>query len=280
MILVTGATGNVGKELVRELSSRGVAFRAAYTSLEKAEKGRSAHVQPVIMDFGKADSLPAALAGVETLFLVSSNPPSESAVVAAAKGAGVRRIVKLSVFDAQGEAFGFARLHRAVERKIESSGLAFTFLRPNGFFQNMANQQAGSIKARGAFFFPAGDTRISHVDVRDIARAAAAALTEGGHEGKAYTLTGPEALTYGDIAASLTRVLGKPVSYVAISDDDFRKAMADLGAPAPLVEALVDLFTFYRSGRAATVSGDLAKVTGRAPTSFETWARDHAAAFR
>jgi uncharacterized protein YbjT (DUF2867 family) len=279
MILVTGASGNIGSELVKELSRRGEKFRAAYTSKEKAERARTAAVEPVVVDFGKPESLASALAGVDRLFLLSANPPSESPVVRAAKAAGVGRIVKLSVFDAPAESFGFGRAHRAVEKEIEASGIDWTFLRPNGFMQNLANQQAASIKAQGAFYFPAADTRISHVDVRDIARVAAAVLTSSGHSGKAYELTGPEALTYGEMAATLTRVLGKPVSYVAISDDDFRKAMAGMGAPAPLVEALVDLFAFYKRGAAARISPDVANVTGQKAGSFEQYARENAAAF-
>jgi len=173
MILVTGASGNIGTELVKELSRRGEKFRAAYTSKEKAEKARTAAFEPVVVDFGKPESLAAALAGVDRLFLLSANPPSESPVVRAAKAAGVGRIVKLSVFDAPAESFGFGKAHRAVEKEIEASGIDYTFLRPNGFMQNLANQQAASIKAQGAFYFPAADTRISHVDVRDIARVAA-----------------------------------------------------------------------------------------------------------
>jgi len=280
MILVTGASGNIGTELLRELSKRGEKFRAAYTSKEKAEKARTAAVDPVVVDFARPESLASALAGVDRLFLLSANPPSESAVVGAAKAAGVGRIVKLSVFDAPVESFGFGKAHRAVEKEIEASGIDYTFLRPNGFMQNLANQQAASIKAQGAFYFPAADTRISHVDVRDIARVAAAVLTGSGHAGKGYELTGPEALTYGDMAAALTRVLGKPVSYVAISDDDFRKAMAPSGMPAPVIDGLVDLFAFYKRGVAARISPDIEKVTGRKATSFEQYARENVAAFR
>jgi len=280
MILVTGASGNIGTQLVKELSQRGEKFRATYTSKEKAEKAKTANVEPVVADFGNPESLAAALAGVDRLFLLSANPPSESAVVRAAKAAGVRHVVKLSVIEAPGEAYAFGRMHRAVEKEIEASGIEFTFLRANGFMQNLANQQAASIKAQGAFYFPAANTRISHVDVRDIARVAAAVLTGSGHAGKAYELTGPDALTYGDMAAALTRVLGKPVSYVAISDDDFRRAMAPSGMPAPVIDGLVDLFAFYRSGRAGRVSPDVESVTGRKATSFEDYARENASAFR
>jgi uncharacterized protein YbjT (DUF2867 family) len=280
MILVTGATGNVGSELVKELSRRGEKLRAACTSPEKAEKARTASVETVVVDFAKPDSLAPALAGIDRLFLLSPNPASEPPVVRAAKAAGVRHVVKLSVYDAPAEKFVFGRMHRAVEKEIEASAMDFTFLRPNGFFQNLANQQAAAIKGQGAFYFPAADTRISHVDVRDIARVAAAVLTGSGHAGKAYELTGPEALTYGEMAATLSRVLGRPVSYVAISDDDFRKALAANGMPAPYVEGLVDLFSFYRSGSASRVSRDIETVTGRGATSFEDLARETATAFR
>jgi len=280
MILVTGATGNVGREVVRELSGRGERFRAAYTTKEKAAEAKTANAEPVVLDFSKPETFGAALAGVDRLFLLSANPPSESAVVHAAKAAGVRQVVKLSVFDAPAEGFVFGKMHRAVEKEIEASGMGFTFLRPNGFMQNMANQQAGAIQATGAFHFPAAETRISHVDTRDIARVAATVLTSGGHEGKAYELTGPEGLTYGQIAAEIGRAIGKPVAYVAVSDDDFRKAMAGMGAPGPFVDALSDLFRFYRTGAASRVSHDIEKVTGRKATSFAEWARDHAALFR
>jgi uncharacterized protein YbjT (DUF2867 family) len=280
MILVTGASGNIGSELIKELGRRGERFRAAYTTKEKAEKARAATMEPVVADFGQPETLAAALTGVDRVFLLSANPPSESAVVRAAKGAGVRRIVKLSVYDAPAESFGFGKAHRAVEKEIEASGMDYTFLRPNGFMQNLANQQAASIKAQGAFYFPAADTRISHVDVRDIARVAATVLTGTGHSGKAYELTGPEALTYADMAATLTRVLGRPVKYVAISDDDFRKALGGSGTPAPVVEALVDLFAFYKRGGAARISGDIETVTSRKAISFEQYARENTAAFR
>jgi uncharacterized protein YbjT (DUF2867 family) len=280
MILITGATGNVGSELVKELSRRGETFRAAYTSKEKAEKAQSANVEPVVADFAKPETLASALAGVDRLFLLSANPPSESAVVRAAKKAGVKHVVKLSVIGAPDEGFAIGKLHRAVEREIEESGLDFTFLRPNGFMQNLANQQAASVKGQGAFYFPAADARISHVDVRDIARVAATALTGSGHAGNAYELTGPEALTYADMAAALTRVLGTPVSYVAISDADFRRALEGAGTPPPVVEALVDLFAFYRRGGAARVSADIEKVTGKKAVSFEQYARENVAAFR
>jgi uncharacterized protein YbjT (DUF2867 family) len=280
MILVTGATGNVGSEVVKALSGRGERFRAAYTSKEKAAKAKTANVDPVVLDFAKPETFGPALAGVDRLFLVTSDTSPEPALVKAAKAAGVRHLVKLSVFDAPGEGFMFGRAHRAVEKEIEASGLSYTFLRPNGFMQNMANQQAGAIKASGVFHFPAAETRISHVDTRDIARVAATVLTSGGHEGKAYELTGPEGLTYGQIAAEIGRAIGKPVAYVAVSDEDFRKAMAGMGAPAPFVDALSDLFRFYRTGAASRVSTDIEKVTGRRASSFSEWARDHAVSFR
>jgi uncharacterized protein YbjT (DUF2867 family) len=200
-------------------------------------------------------------------------------VVKEAKGAGVKKIVKLSVWGASSEAFSFAKIHRAVEREIETSGLAWTFLRPNGFMQNFVNFMSGTIKGQGAIYQPAADSKISHIDARDIARVATAALTGPGHEGKAYDLTGPEALSYGEAALVLSRVLGKKVNYIAVSDEAAKSGMVAAGIPEFYADYLVDLSQFYRKGGAAPVTTAVKDVTGRDPVRFEQFVKDHAAAF-
>jgi len=180
----------VGGELVKKLLALGVKFRAGYHSSAKAEEAKRRGVDGVAIDFANAEALQPLLRGVDKLFLISGNVPHQDElelnVVREAKKAGVRHIVQNSVWGAESEAFSFAKVHRPVEREIEASGVAYTFLRPNGYMQNMSSFYAQTIKTQGAFYLPAGEARISHIDVRDIASVAAKVLTETGHEGKAY----------------------------------------------------------------------------------------------
>ncbi len=236
MILVTGAGGNIGSELVKKLKAHGAGFRAGYHSAEKVEKAKRAGLDAVPIDFARREILRPALQGIDALFLVSGNHPNQTdlelAAAREAKKAGVRHLVKNSVWGAEGEAFSFAKIHRPVEKEIEASGMAYTFLRPNGFYQNLSNFFAGTIKAQGAFHLPAREARVSHLDVRDIASVAAQALTETAHEGKAYDLSGPEAPTYGQIAETLSAVLSRKIAYVDLPDADFKKGLVAAGAPA------------------------------------------------
>lgn len=283
MILVTGAGGTIGRLLVEELKASNHKFRPAYYTKEKADKMTAEGGGAVALDFAKPETLRPALVGVDTVFLLGAGglgqTEGETNVVREAKAAGAKKIVKLSVWGAEGEGFSFAKIHRPVERAIEASGLSWTFLRPNGFMQNFVNYLGASIKGQGVFYQNAADTKISHIDARDIARVAAAALTRPGHEGKAYDLTGPQALSYGDAAEVLTRVLGKKVAYVAVSDEAAKAGMLAAGMPEFYVDYLIDLSQFYRKGGAARVTSAVKDVTGKDPVSFEQFVRDNAAAF-
>ncbi len=199
-------------------------------------------------------------------------------MVHAAKSAGVQRIVKLSVWGAAEEGFSFARWHRAIEREIEASGLAFTFLRPNGFMQNVVNHMGATIKGQSAIVQAVEDARISHIDARDIGAVAARVLTGSGHDGKAYTLSGPEAPSYDDIAETLSRLLGREISYVRISDDDYKKGAVGAGMPESYVDAVLELLHGYRSGAFAKLTGEVKAVTGAEPIRFEQFATDYLAA--
>ncbi|NMO14224.1 SDR family oxidoreductase [Pyxidicoccus fallax] len=284
MILVTGAGGTVGTALLEELKSARHAFRAAFHSQAKADKARAAGLDAVALDFEKPETLRPAMAGVDAVFLLGSGGAGqverEINVVNAARAAGVKKLVKLSVWGAAEEGYSFAKLHRPIERAVEASGLAWTFLRANGFMQNFVNHMAGTLKAQGAIYQPAADTRISHVDVRDIARVAARALTASGHEGKAYDLSGPQAFSYGEAAEILSRALGRKIAYVPLSDEAAKAGMLGAGIPEHYAEALLDLYRYYRKGVASAVSPAVKDVTGREPTSFEQFARDHADAWR
>ncbi len=284
MILVTGAGGTVGSEVLKQLRERGAAMRAGFHTPRKAEQARAQGMDAVVLDFADRASITAALKGADKVFLLGATAPNqpelEINVVEEAKKAGVGHIVKLSVLDSVGEKFTFARWHRAVEKEMEGSGLACTFLRPNCFMQNFVTFYADSIKSQGAFYLPERDARVSHVDVRDVAAVAVEAFTRPGHEGRAYELTGPEALSNAELAAKLSAALGTPVKYVDLPPDTFKQSMLAYGMPEYYADALVDLAHFFIAGGAQHLSGDVEKVTGRKPRTFDDFAREYAAAFR
>jgi len=277
MILVTGAAGTIGQEVVKALVERGVRFRAGHRRRPVQVPTGSESVE---VDFTRPQTLPPALRGVETVFVLSNDVASEAALVKAATEARVRRLVKLSVLGAPEERFTFARWHRASERTIEGSGIPWTFLRPNGFMQNVVNFMGQGIRGQKAIFTSAKDAPISHVHARDVGGVAARVLTESGHEGRAYDLTGPAANSYLDVARTLTMVLGHEIKVVPISDEDYKKGAVGAGIPEGYADALVDLNRVYRDGVAARVSPDVAKLLGRPAIDFATFARENAAALR
>ena len=282
MILVIGATGTVGSEVVKQLNEAGAEFKIGVSSLTKAKKANAEGVKAAVLDYTDPQTFQYALAGIDKLFLLS--PPGathlEAGLIDAAKNAGVKHIVKLSVIGAEGEGFIFAREHRLAEKLIIHSGVPYTFLRPNGFMQNYITNFSQSIQQQSAFYLSQGESKFSMVDVRDIAAVAVKALTQPGHGNKAYTITGPEALNNTQVAEKISKVAGKKVSYVAISDDDMRNAMQQQGTPPTIVEGLVDLMHYYIAGKAEEVSPDVERVLGRKPISFDQFARDNAVAFK
>jgi uncharacterized protein YbjT (DUF2867 family) len=234
MILITGASGNVGSELVKILIPQGAPFRAMVRSAEAARKIEAqAGVEIVLGDFNDPETIARALAGIDRAFLLT--PSSEqaeaqqSAFVELAGRAGRLHIVKLSQLAAAPDSpVRFLRYHAAVERTIRASGLPYTFLRPNLFKQGFLGFRH-SIVAEGKFFAPAGNARISVIDVRDIAAVAAVALTERDHEGRIYDLTGPEALTHAEMANHLSDALGRRVAFEDASPDTLRGALIGVG---------------------------------------------------
>ncbi|HEY0377278.1 MAG TPA: SDR family oxidoreductase [Pyrinomonadaceae bacterium] len=284
-ILVTGATGTVGSFLVRKLGAAGVAARALVRSREKAEAVEALGLEAAVGDLDKPETLAPALEGVERVFLLSAPEERQAELqnnlVRAARAAGVRHVVKLSAIGVGGELdqLALGRVHRATEEEIEHSGMAYTHLRPNGFMQN-SFMFAPAIKSQGAFYAPYGDARVSYVDARDVASVAFHALTEDGHEGKAYEITGPQALSYHDQARELSSVLGREVRYVEVPIEGARGTMVGAGMNAWTVDALIELFNFYKDGGADQVRDTVREVTGRDPITFAQFAKDHAQAFQ
>src|SRR5829696_7796534 len=285
MILITGATGTTGREVVEELRRLGAkGVRALVRDPARADFIREAGFETIAGDFERPETLGAALEGVERALLLT--PPTPDTVshhrefIVAAAEAGVRYIVKLSAFGADADApEGFGRWHGQSENLLKTSCLKWTILRPNFFMQNL-HGQARQIAATGAIFQPVGDARASFIDARDIAAVAARALTEDGHEGQTYTLTGPEALSYHDVAAKLSEAAGRGIDYVPVSPEQFRAGALSAGLPEWLVSALERLNELFASGQAAVLTDDVRRVGRKEPTTFEQFARDHAEAFQ
>ena len=290
MILVTGATGLNGAELVRKLSARGVAVRALVrnasgTNAAKAtELSRLAGVDVAEGDMARPDTLVPALSGIDRAMLISSSNPTmredQAAFIDAAARAGVRHVVKLSgIIPDVNSPFRFARMHGEIERHLEASGMAFTHLRA-GEFMHAYFRQVPSIVNRGALALPMADARIASIDIGDIADVAADVLTGSGHEGKTYPITGPDALTMTEVAAALSAATGKPIRYVDVPPEDARAAQIAAGMPAYLADGLAELFAERRKGKEETVSSVIPTVFKRRPMSFADFARRHAAIFR
>lgn len=270
-VLVTGATGTVGSALLPGLADTDATVRAG----TRSPPGDGPAAAWVAFDFGKPETWGPALSGVDAVFLL--RPPEDSRVgaitefVDAAARVGVDHCVVLSVLGADRNPL---LPHRRIERHVAASGLDWTFLRPSFFTQNLVEIHGGALR-RGEIAVPAGDGTTSFVDARDVAAVAAVALTETGHAGAAYDLTGPAALTYDDVAAIASDVLGYPVEYTEPSL--FRFVRRELGRGRPLGFALVmaGIYTTARLGLAGRVTDDVERLLGREPRSVRTFFEDH-----
>jgi uncharacterized protein YbjT (DUF2867 family) len=280
-ILVTGATGNVGSRIVRRLKDAGHAVRAF--ARNAAGKTLPSGVEAAPGDFTDTASLQKAMAGVDAVYLLSAGDQlsvHEANAIEAAKAAGVTLIVKHSVAGAQYKAAGFPSWHRAGEERIEASGIPHVFLRPASFASN-ALYWAGSIKGQGTVYGALGEAAIPVIDPEDIAEAAVTVLTTSGHTGKAYELSGPEALTTAQQVETVGRAIGKDLKYVNVPDDAARQSMLGMGMSPAYVEAMVGLFGMFRQiGRIEPYPGDVETLTGHKPRSFGQWAEANAASFR
>jgi uncharacterized protein YbjT (DUF2867 family) len=283
MILVTGATGKVGSDLVNRLVADGQPVRALVRDPEKAAKSLPAQVELARGDLADAESIEEAITGAQKLFLLAPfdqrMTDMEARAAAAARAAGVKHLVKLSAIGADAASpWMFASFHGKSEQNIRATGVPFTFLRPNFFMQNLL-ASAPTIKQQGAIYQPAADSSASHIDAADISAVAAKVLTTPGHAGKAYTLTGPQSLTYVQVAEIFSRVLGKPINYVDVPREAARQGMIGSGMPDWLAEAISQLMDAAREGRMAAVSADVQTILGRPGRSLEEFVTDNRAAF-
>ena len=277
-ILVIGATGKVGLALTTLLSEKGLPVRAGVRDRAKAAQLGLNDIELVDFDYTKPETIEPAFQGVGHAFFQSppgdpNSPRLLAPAIEAAKRAGVEHIVNLA---AKGVELDASIPLRVVEKRIEESGLGYTLLRPTWFMQNCNGFLLDSIRQGGSIYLPAADAKTAFIDTRDIAAVATKALTEPGHQGKAYSLTGGESLTYEDVAVILSEAASKPISYIALSEQDARAGMQKEGWPAESVEFMLGLFARVREGYAEEVTSDVREVLGREPILFEQYARDYA----
>jgi uncharacterized protein YbjT (DUF2867 family) len=298
-ILVTGATGTVGSEVVKQLaaisSSSGYNVRAAVHSNNKSVKLRqldSEDVEIVDLDYTKQETVAHALNNVDKIFLQTLPTPNVadicSNIINEAKKNGVKYVVKLSAMGADSELRSTVlRLHGEEEKIIEDSGIPYTFLRPPAYMQNFVTQFGHTIKTQNAFYVPAGDAKMSFIDSRDIAAITAEILTKDNtglsrqhYENKAYDITGPDALSYRQAADILSSEVGKKISYVNITEDDSRKGMKQIGMGDWFIDIMMELFRIIRAGYGSETTTVVEDITGRKPIPFAQFAKDYAEALR
>ena len=278
-ILITGATGKVGSALLDNLGNAASNLRALARDESKAQSLGERGVEVVLGDFLKPETLGPALEGVSTVFLLTPIHPQQitqaTNVIEAARDSGNDpRIVRVSVHQASHEApTRISRQHAEIEDKLVSSGLPYTFLRPQSFMQNTL-MAAPTVASQGRIFQPMKDGRLGMIDARDIGEVAAKILTEEGHEGKIYTLTGPAAISFYDVAEALSEVLDKEVGYVSIPPKRAKEAMLSRGIPEWVADALNEYAKAHSEGYSDWTTDDFERLTGHPATSYEEFAYD------
>jgi uncharacterized protein YbjT (DUF2867 family) len=282
MILVLGASGNIGRALVAELRRKRAPFAVGLHRPEEIDKAQASGLEVVAADYFDPASLVLACKGKEKVFFVS--PASarllemETNVLRAAHRTGVTHLIKSSVWGADRDDFIFARPHRESERQIEQSGIPYTFLRPNGFFQNLLSYATG-IKQFGMIPIPDQDAAVSEVDVRDIGAAAAAVLTTEGHAGRAYPISGPEAITTAQKTQILSEVTGRRVRAQVLPAEQWVGLLSQFGVPEWQLRGIIDLQRYYSTGKASTVVPTIQELTGTPARSFRSFVEEYRSTF-
>ncbi len=275
-ILVLGATGNVGRPLVRALVSKGETVRAASRSGKPVEGADG-----VVFDILDPMTFPAAFEGVDRAFVMMPAGYTEvKALLPPVIEAAASRRVKVVFQSVLGVDADDSIPYRQVEIALEKSGTPYVILRPSWFTDNFVNYWKPGIDAAGVIALPAADGKSSFIDVRDIADSAAAALTTDRFDGKAFNLTGPQALGYAEAAALISEAIGKPVAYQAIDDDTFVGNLVGAGVPEVYARFLASIFYPVREGWTAVVTDGVPTLTGRPARTVATWVKENAEALK
>jgi uncharacterized protein YbjT (DUF2867 family) len=284
MILVLGATGPTGRSAVAELLPRGETVRAVTRDPRRADDLTGAEIY--VGDSSQPDSLERAFAGVSKLYLVPPTLPGwgdiETDILALARAAGVDHVVRISALGTDPDAASMSlRFHWRGERQLERSGMAFTHIRCNSFFQNTLFD-APWIKRDSAIYSCVGPLRFAKVDARDIGEAVATVLTSPGHESRAYTLTGPESLSYADLADVMSRVLGRPIRSVDMSVADYTELLVRDGVEAWLAEEFAAIYGlgFAEGSEVEEVTDAVSQLLARPPRTFAAFVAENRAQFQ
>jgi len=286
MILITGATGKIGRELVHDLQARKCDFKVMVRSKEAIQACADRGIKAVLGDFERPGTFADALAGVRQVFLLTLPQPAtrgfEGEFLKACKAKGVQHVVRLSAMGADpAAASGLLRCHGQCEAQLEASGLAWTSLRPTIFMQNLAAHFGATVSKESTLYAPAGEARMAWVDTRDIAAVAGTVLTSAGHDNLVYELTGPQAFTFGEVAERLGSLLGRRIAYVDVPDGGARQAMTSMGLSPWLAEGMLALYHLFKAnGTTALALDTVERLTGRPARSLEAYLMEHLDTFR
>jgi uncharacterized protein YbjT (DUF2867 family) len=288
VILVTGAAGLSGSIILHEFARQKTAVRALVRNRARAHALEALPmVELVEGDMSHPETLQTALHGVERALMISSSVPqmleTQCTFIDACKKAGIGHIIKFSGAESgvgfDPDSFRFTRMHEAIERHLESSGLAWTHLRPSQFMQ-VYLRELPTILSEDALFLPMANSRLSPIDLEDVAKVAFAVLRDGGHEGKSYDMTGPEALTMTDVAERISRAAGRTIRYVDIPPESRRQALLAAGVSPFFTDALDELFAERRKRPESRVSLRTHEAFGIKPTTFAEFAQRNTTSFR
>ena len=284
MMLVTGATSAVGNAIIEEMLARKIPIRAFVHQPAAAQRLEAQGAEALVGDMTERASAQQALQGIERVYLISPSSEHLFAIehlwAAEASKAGIHHIIKQSEIGADPHSCSpLLQQHGRAEEAMRTSGVPSTILRTLYFMQNFGPLYAQSILTRGMIFAPLADARISYVDARDVGAVAAHLLTEEGHQDQAYEVTGPEALSCGQVAEIFSTLLEVPVRYTAISDEEAHQALLKR-YPAWTAHAVLTLLQFYRQGGGARVTRVIEEVTARKPSTVVTYLTEHLQTFQ
>lgn len=277
-ILISGATGLTGGAITAQLNAAGLKARALTRDPNRAAGLASETIEVVKGDLGDKDSLLAAMQGIRAAYF-NVLPSAETLdqvdiFLSAAKQAGVSHVVKLSGFNASPESrSAVIRLHAEADRRVAASGLTYTIMRANSFYQNLLSQLP-SIRGEGRFYMSLGDVRQSLIDVADLAAAVIVRLLDDKAESTTFDLTGPQALSFFEVAADLSAAFGREVTYVPITSEVFRDTLIARGVPDVAAASVAELFSVFAEGSYAGITEDFANLVGRPPRPHRAFAEE------